>query len=83
MLRDFIAVADGGNSEGTETRAVPECRNRQIAGKYISGVSIQELAAEYYLTEKSIQRIIRNHKQLLLPESRKKHEPASCRVLWQ
>lgn len=35
-------------------------RNEQILGQYQKGISTKELAKSYYLTEKSIQRILRN-----------------------
>lgn len=35
-------------------------RNEQIFGQYQKGISTKELAENYYLTEKSIQRILRN-----------------------
>lgn len=39
-------------------------RNIAIFKKYNDGVSTKELAKEYYLTEKSISRIIRQEKKL-------------------
>lgn len=38
-------------------------RNRNIYEEYLSGISVNELAARYYLTDKSIQRIIREIKR--------------------
>lgn len=35
-------------------------RNEQIFGQYQKGISTKELAKSYYLTEKSIQRILRD-----------------------
>lgn len=35
-------------------------RNEQIFDQYQKGISTKELARRYYLTEKSIQRILRN-----------------------
>ncbi|MCY6372591.1 CD3324 family protein [Clostridium ganghwense] len=39
-------------------------RNNEIYKKYIDGVTINELTQEYYLSEKSIRRIIRQGKLL-------------------
>lgn len=38
-------------------------RNMEIYRRYKQGVSIKELTCEFYLTEYSIRRIIRNEKQ--------------------
>lgn len=38
-------------------------RNESIYVKYQQGMPVQELADEYCLSEKSVQRIIRNHKK--------------------
>lgn len=39
-------------------------RNNEIYKKYIDGATINELTQEYYLSEKSIRRIIRQEKLL-------------------
>ncbi|GKX67197.1 CD3324 family protein [Inconstantimicrobium mannanitabidum] len=39
-------------------------RNREIFNKYNQGVSVKELTEEFYLTEYSIRRIIREEKQV-------------------
>ncbi|WP_160689899.1 CD3324 family protein [Clostridium sp. C2-6-12] len=39
-------------------------RNKEIYKKYLDGVTINQLTQEYYLTEKSIRRIISEHKAL-------------------
>lgn len=39
-------------------------RNRMIYREYLSGVTVCDLAERYYLSEKSIQRIIRQEKVL-------------------
>lgn len=44
----------------TKTKQYYEIRNHEICEKHIKGVSIEKLANEYFLSEKSIQRIIRN-----------------------
>lgn len=38
-------------------------RNRSIYSEYISGVKVSELTEKYFLTDKSIQRIIREVKK--------------------
>lgn len=43
----------------SKTTQYYEARNREICEKYIGGVSVKELAGEYYLSEKSIHRIVR------------------------
>ena len=37
-------------------------RNREICEKYLNGVSTSSLAKEYFLSEKSVQRIIRSER---------------------
>lgn len=44
--------------EKTGTRSSLKKRNWEIFFKYIEGVTVMELARQYYLTEKSIRRII-------------------------
>lgn len=39
-------------------------RNNEIYKKYIDGATINELTQEYYLSEKSIRRIIRQEKHI-------------------
>ena len=46
--------------EGTRTRQELRERNRQIYEDYREGKSVRELAEMYFLSEKSIQRIVRN-----------------------
>lgn len=46
----------------TDTKGKLELRNKCMYAKYQKGVSVKELADEYYLTEKSVQRIIRKLK---------------------
>lgn len=60
--------------DGTDTRVVLERRNQDIIRKYRNGTSIKDLSREYFLTEKSIQRIIRKHKSSDTPESRRSDE---------
>ncbi|MCH5271490.1 MAG: hypothetical protein J1E83_12175 [Lachnospiraceae bacterium] len=47
----------------TDTKKVLVCRNEQIYHDYQSGITVSELAKNYCLTEKSIQRIIRTYKK--------------------
>lgn len=44
---------------GTETKQELLRRDRQIYEEYRAGSGIEELAGKYYLSEKSIQRILR------------------------
>ena len=44
---------------GTDTKQILDSRNREIFEKHLDGASVQMLADEYALSEKSIQRIIR------------------------
>ncbi len=46
----------------TGTRKKLEIRNACILEKFQAGSSVKELAEEYFLTEKSVQRIIRKMK---------------------
>lgn len=48
---------------GTDTKKDLQCRNNQIYTAYQSGSTIKELAEDYCLAEKSIQRIIRTYKE--------------------
>lgn len=41
-------------------------RNKEIYEKYISGTKVKELALEYFLVDKSIQRIIRQIRNMEL-----------------
>ncbi len=44
----------------TKTKQYYKVRNREIVQKHEEGISVQQLATEYFLSEKSIQRVIRN-----------------------
>lgn len=46
----------------TDTRKKLGIRNREICEKYLNGVSASSLAKEYFLSEKSVQRIIRSER---------------------
>ena len=48
---------------GTETKKDLMIRNERMYEEYQSGTTIIELSERYFLTEKSVQRIIRNHKK--------------------
>lgn len=56
--------------DSTNTREILDRRNQDIIRKYKSGATIKDLSKEYFLTEKSIQRIIRKCKCSDTPESR-------------
>lgn len=49
-----------GSVSGTKEHL--KCRNAEICADFRNGASIQILAAKYFLSEKSIQRIIRDSK---------------------
>lgn len=49
--------------EGTSFKEEIRCRNMEVYRKYQEGLGIRELAEEYYLSEKSIQRILTSEKQ--------------------
>lgn len=46
----------------TDTKQVLDERNKEIYASYKQGMSVRELAKEYLLAEKSIQKIVRNQK---------------------
>ena len=48
--------------DGTETKKDLMMRNHQMYTEYRTGVTIAELSRRYFLTEKSVQRIIRDYK---------------------
>ena len=48
---------------GTETKKDLMIRNKRMYEEYQSGATITQLSGRYFLTEKSVQRIIRNHKK--------------------
>lgn len=48
--------------ENSGSRNILKERNKEISDKYNKGVSVKELTKEYYLTEHSIRRIIREEK---------------------
>lgn len=48
--------------ENTETKKYLKLRDKEIFNKYCIGISIKNLSTQYYLTENSIRRIIRNQK---------------------
>ncbi|NFA60178.1 hypothetical protein K8O96_16795 [Clostridium sporogenes] len=50
--------------ENTSTKDTLKRRNREIFNKYQKGISIKKLSQEYYLTEHSIRRIIRQQKNI-------------------
>ena len=63
----YIPRKDGNEKswgEKTGTRNGLKKRNTEMFCKYVSGISIAKLAMQYYLTEKSISRIISKQKFL-------------------
>ena len=56
--------AESRQEWGTGTRIKEELsvRNREIYNEYLAGARAEELAGRYFLTEKSIRRIIREMK---------------------
>lgn len=50
--------------EKTDTKAYFKERNFEIYNSYQNGTTVYELSAKYFITPKSIQRIIRNMKIL-------------------
>ena len=48
--------------ENTETKRYLKARDKEIFNKYSSGVTVKILSKQYFLTESSIRRIIRNKK---------------------
>ena len=59
---------------GTDTRQVLEIRNREIFVKYLAGASVQALATDYALSEKSIQRIIREQRAQNIAENTRRND---------
>ena len=51
-----------GWGTGTQIRQELSRRDRQIYEEYLAGSRVEELACKYYLSEKSIQRILRVQK---------------------
>ncbi len=66
MVDIFIYLKKNENKkswgENTETKRYLKVRDKEIFNKYSSGASVKILAEEYFLTEGSIRRIIRNQK---------------------
>lgn len=48
--------------ENTETKRYLKVRDKEIFNKYSNGVIVKILSEEYFLTESSIRRIIRNQR---------------------
>ncbi len=59
--------ADNRREWGAKTKIRQELllRNQKICTDYRAGIKIPELAGKYYLSEKSIQRIVRNMKEIV------------------
>lgn len=60
----YVPRKGGKRGWGTESgmKRELEGRNQQICRDYHKGVSVGELAVKYCLTEKSVRRIIREHR---------------------
>ena len=52
-----------GWGAGTQIRQELSARNRKIFSDHLKGMNTEELASKYYLSPKSIQRIIRSMKK--------------------
>ena len=50
-------------SAGTEIKQELRSRNQQIYSEYLAGAQVRTLAEKYYLSVKSIQRILREKKK--------------------
>lgn len=50
--------------EASRTKEELRARNIEIHAKYLQGLSVRELAKQYYLSEKSIQRIVLQEKKM-------------------
>ncbi len=50
--------------ENTDSKRQLSIRNKEIYGKYMQGSSVTKLAEEYFLSIKSIQRIVLTQKQI-------------------
>lgn len=48
---------------GTQTKKELKIRNQKIYSDYLSGKKVRELAKKYCLSEKSIQRIVRENRK--------------------
>lgn len=62
----YIPKKDGTRKEwgsNTNTKSEVRQRDREIYEKHLDGYRIPELAAEYFLSEKSIQRILLQEKR--------------------
>lgn len=62
----YIPIKDDNKKawgEKSGTKNSLKKRNREIFNKYNEGISIKELNQQYYLTEHSIRRIIRQEKE--------------------
>jgi len=60
---EYIYIPRKANSKlpwgaNTETRETLQARNREILDKRLSGCSVAELAEQYFLSEKSIYKIL-------------------------
>ncbi len=66
---------------GTDTKQVLDSRNREIYEKYRAGASVQTLAVEYALSDKSIQRIIRTQKEQKMAMNTRRNKMSEYRYI--
>lgn len=62
----YIPRKEGNRQEwgtGPQTRQELHRRNQEIYKRFNAGTRVAQLAKEYFLSEKSIQRIVRNMRQ--------------------
>ena len=59
---------------GTDTKQILDIRNREIFVKHLAGASVQALATDYALSEKSIQRIIREQRAQNIAENTRRND---------
>lgn len=62
----YVPKKDGNHKAWGEKSGIKKAlkiRNNEIYKKYLGGATINELSTEYYLSDKSIRRIITSEKQ--------------------
>jgi len=66
---------------GTDTKQILDIRNREIFVKYLAGASVQKLATEYALSEKSIQRIVREQRTQNIAENTRRNKMSEYKYI--
>ncbi len=66
---------------GTDTKQILDVRNREIFEKHLTGASVQTLADEYALSEKSIQRIVREQRTQNIAENTRRTDMSGYRFI--